>query len=80
MKLQLQLDEQHSEKIQYLQRHLNINFDLLIQQGIDLLYEKQCQSSPVFKILQETGFIGCIAGESLLSENYKAVIDLEYKL
>ena len=31
MKLQLQLDEQHSEKIRYLQRDLNINFDLYDQ-------------------------------------------------
>ena len=80
MKLQLQLDEPHSEKIRCLQRDLNINLELLVQQGIDLLYEKQYQSSRVFQILQETGFIGSLEAESGLSENYKEIIDLEYKL
>ena len=79
MLLNIQLDEQHSKKLHYLQNHLDVKLEILIQQGIDLLIEKQ-KKPTALNILQETGFIGCMTGDGLLSENYKDEINLDYKL
>ena len=80
MELHIQLDDEHSGKITHLHQKFNIQFDTLVQQGIDLLYERQNKPSATFEIMQETGFIGCLAGHGALSENYKEEISLDEKL
>lgn len=80
MQITAELDDQHLEKLQALEKTLRKNTSELISLAIDEIYQRQASSletegQKAYQIMQQAGFIGSMAGDGNLSENYKDVLD-----
>ncbi len=73
MHISTNLDDNYSQKLDYLTKATHKDVSEVIEQAIDRYYEymKQTQAN-ASEILQQSGFIGCIEAEPTLSESYKA--------
>jgi hypothetical protein len=74
MQITAELDNQHLEKLQALEKSLKKNTSELIAFAIDQIYNKQNGSTEgerVLGILQKTGYLGSMPDVKDLSENYK---------
>lgn len=83
MQITAELDSQHLERLQSLERTLNKNTSELIAFAIDEIYkEKQLptEGEKVLAILQKTGFLGSMPDITDLSENYKNHLDWSEKV
>ena len=80
MQITAELDNQHLEKLHQLEKTLRKNTSELISLAIDEIYLRQVDSpmskgQKAYQIMQQTGFIGSMAGDGNLSENYKEILD-----
>lgn len=75
MEIATQLDDNHAEKLTYIQQHTNQALSEILNQAIDLYYEQlnPTTTSPL-EVLQEDGLVGCFEGDPDLSKNYKAKV------
>ena len=74
-----QIDPETTDKLTYIQQQTNQTLADVLRDAIDSYYQKlkQEQKKTPFKILEESGFIGCCSIESDLSTNYKQVLAIE---
>ncbi|MCK9606727.1 MAG: hypothetical protein M0R33_09815 [Methylomonas sp.] len=80
MQITAELDNQHLEKLHELEKTLRKNTSELISLAIDEIYQRQVnpelsEGQKAYQIMQQTGFIGSMAGDGNLSENYKNLLD-----
>lgn len=82
MQIKTELDDQHYEKLQQLQKIMGKNLTALLELAIDDLYARPKVSigHDALMILRENHFIGCLPGEGNLSQNYKQELDWNHKL
>ncbi|MDM8564847.1 hypothetical protein QUF74_04260 [Candidatus Halobeggiatoa sp. HSG11] len=82
MQINTELDTQHYEKLQQLQRIMGKNLRTLLELAIDDLYARHNVSvgHDALTILQKNNFIGCLHGDGKLSQNYKQELDWSGKL
>lgn len=75
MEIATQLDNDHAEKLAYIQAQTHQNVTEILKQAIDLYYQhlQPTQKSPL-EVLQEAGLVGCFEGSPDLSSNYKSII------
>jgi hypothetical protein len=75
MEITTQLDNDHAEKLAYIQEHTHQNIAEILIQAIDLYYQQlqPIQKSPL-EVLQEAGLVGCFEGSPDLSSHYKSTI------
>jgi predicted transcriptional regulator len=72
MRINAHLDDQYTEKLEYLKKARRQSTTEVIKQAIDVLYEKtHTQQGDKVKALLESDFIGCAEGPEDLSSNYK---------
>ena len=72
MKINAQLDNDHSGKLAWLSQATGMGMTEVIKEAIDLYYKQQHQAkSGAKEILENSGFIGCGEAGANLSENYK---------
>jgi hypothetical protein len=74
MQITAELDNQHLEKLQELEKKLKINTSEFIAFAIDEFYSKSPLSTEgerVLAILKNTGYLGGMPDVADLSENYK---------
>lgn len=72
MRINTQLDDDHTEKLEYLRKQHNLSTTEVVKQTIDLLYlHYKPKPSRKIKALLESDFIGCGEGPEDLSTNYK---------
>lgn len=78
MQITAELDNQHLEKLQELEKVLKINTSEFIAYAIDEFYSKNrlpTEGERVLAILKNTGYLGGMPDVSDLSENYKDYLD-----
>ena len=83
MQITAELDNQHLEKLQTLEKTLKKNTSELIAFAIDEIYSIKntpTEGERVLDILQKTGFLGSMRDNSDLSENYKTHLDWSEKI
>jgi len=85
MQVTTEIDLQHLEKLQELEKSLRKNTAELISLAIDEIYNKQKKTElndghKAYKIMEQSGFIGSIEGDGNLSENYKDQLDWNHKV
>jgi len=82
MQINMELSDQHYEKLQQLQRAIGKDFRTLLELAIDDLYarHKIAVGRDALTILRKNGFIGCLHGNGRLSEDYKQELDWKHKL
>ncbi len=75
MQITAELDNQHLEKLQELEKKLKINTSEFIAFAIDEFYSKSplpTEGERILAILDSAGLLGCMEnGDENLSENYK---------
>jgi hypothetical protein len=80
MQIHTELDNDHADKLAYIQQQTQQDVDALISTAIDYYYQKlQGMTRSPLEVLTETGFIGCGSAEPDLSVNYKAVLQAEFQ-
>jgi len=84
MQITAELDNQHLEKLHALEKALRKNTSELISLAIDEIYQRQMpvalnEGQKAYQIMQQTGFIGSMAGDGYLSENYKDALDWQIR-
>lgn len=83
MQITAELDSQHLEKLQTLEKTLKKNTSELIAFAIDEIYKTKklpTEGEKVLAILQKTGFLGSMPDVADLSENYKNHLDWTDKI
>ena len=78
MQITAELDNQHIEKLQALEKSLKKNTSELISFAIDEIYNKKTsptEGEKILGILQKTGYLGSMPDVADLSENYKDYLD-----
>lgn len=82
MQLNLELGNRHYEKLQQLQHTVGKDARTVLELAIDELYARHqvAVGADAFEILRRNGLIGCLHGDSSLSENYKKELDWSNKL
>lgn len=80
MQITAELDSQHLEKLHELEKTLRKSTSELLSLAIDEIYQRQARPLPsegqkAYQIVQQTGFIGSLAGDGDLSESYKDHLD-----
>lgn len=80
MQITAELDNQHLEKLNELEKALRKNTSELIALVIDEIYQRQAcppvsEGQKAYQIMLQTGFIGSMAGDGKLSENYRDYLD-----
>lgn len=72
MQITVELDTQHAEKLQELEKALMKDTSELISFAINEIYKRQVtDGQKACQIMVQTGFIGSMEGDGNLSENYK---------
>lgn len=85
MQITAEIDTQHVDKLQQLEKLLSKNTSELITLAIDEIYSQQKSTElnkgqKAYQIMQQSGFIGSIEGDGNLSENYKEELDWSHKV
>lgn len=83
MQITAELDIQHLEKLQVLEKALKKNTSELIALAIDEVYNKKkppTEGERVLAILKKTGYLGSMPDVMDLSENYKDYLDWSDKV
>lgn len=74
-RIDAELDDEHLNKLVYIQQTTNQETIAVIQSAIDLYYQQLKSGQPTpFDLLQQTGFIGCGKADPNLSINYKSLL------
>lgn len=72
MHIEMNLDQPHALKLDYLTKQTHAEISDVLQQAIDLYYKEiKRRQNKAAAILRETGFIGSLDAEADYSENYK---------
>jgi hypothetical protein len=83
MQITAELDSQHLEKLQTLEKQLQQNTSEFIAWAIDKIYQEKnspTEGQSAYQLMQQSGFIGCVELNENLSENYKEHLDWSHKL
>ena len=83
MQITAELDNQHIEKLQTLEKTLKKNTSELISFAIDEVFTKNLAATEgqnAYQLMQQSGFIGCVELDENLSENYKDKLDWSHKI
>jgi hypothetical protein len=83
MQITAELDNQHLEKLQTLEKSLKKTTSELIALAIDEIFSKnspKTEGRTAYQLMQQSGFIGCVELDENLSENYKDCLDWSHKL
>lgn len=83
MQITAELDSQHLEKLQALEKQLQQNTSEFIAWAIDKIYQEKnspTEGQTAYQLMQQSGFIGCVELNENLSENYKELLDWSHKL
>ena len=83
MQITAELDSQHLEKLQALEKQLQQNTSEFIAWAIDKIYQEKnslTEGQTAYQLMQQSGFIGCVELNENLSENYKEHLDWSHKL
>lgn len=83
MQITAELDNQHLEKLQALEKSLKKNTSELIAFAIDEVFTKassKTEGQNAYQLMQQSGFIGCMEDGENLSENYKNYLDWSHKI
>jgi hypothetical protein len=83
MQITAELDSQHLEKLQTLEKSLKKTTSELISFAIDEIFTKnttKTEGQTAYQLMQQSGFIGCVELNENLSENYKNTLDWNHKL
>ena len=83
MQITAELDSQHLEKLQILEKTFKKNTSELIAFAIDEIYNTKklpTEGEKVLAILQKTGFLGSMPDDADLSENFKIYLDWSDKV
>jgi len=83
MQITAELDTQHLEKLQTLEKTLKKNTSELIALAIDEVFSKnttKTEGQNAYELMQQSGFIGCVESDENLSENYKDHLDWSHKI
>jgi hypothetical protein len=83
MQITAELDSQHLEKLQTLEKSLKKTTSELISFAIDEIFTKnttKTEGQTAYQLMQQSGFIGCVELNENLSENYKDILDWNHKL
>jgi len=83
MQITAELDNQHIEKLQALEKTLKKNTSELISFAIDEVFTKnvaKTEGQNAYQLMQQSGFIGCVELDENLSEDYKDKLDWSHKL
>jgi len=79
MEITIHLNDEQREKLSYIQQNSDLNVETLLNDAIDQQYGAlNSSTSNSLEILRKSGFIGCSAGESDLSSNYKTILAQEW--
>ena len=83
MQITAELDNQHMEKLQTLEKTLKKTKSELIAFAIDEIFAKtpiKTEGQTAYELMQQSGFIGCAENDENLSENYKDYLDWNHKI
>ncbi|PZN74413.1 MAG: hypothetical protein DM484_21455 [Candidatus Methylumidiphilus alinenensis] len=83
MQITAELDNQHIEKLQALEKTLKKNTSELISFAIDEIFTTNVAKTEgynAYQLMLQSGFIGCVEMDENLSENYKDTLDWSHKL
>lgn len=83
MQITAELDNQHLEKLQALEKSLKKNTSELIAFAIDEVFTKtsaKTEGQNAYQLMQQSGFIGSMEDGENLSENYKDYLDWSHKI
>ncbi|NJM89009.1 MAG: CopG family transcriptional regulator [Hydrococcus sp. RU_2_2] len=80
MRINARLDEEHANKLAYIQQQTNRSITETIKTAIDLYYQEiQKEQKNPSQLMIQTGFIGCGNADSNLSKSYKSFLEEELK-
>lgn len=82
MQITAELDTQHLDKLQMLEKILKKTTSELIAFAIDEVFIKNAENSEgqnAYQLMQQSGFIGSLEDDGNLSENYKDYLDWSHK-
>ena len=82
MQITAELDTQHLDKLQMLEKSLKKTTSELIAFAIDEVFIKNAEKSEgqnAYQLMQQSGFIGSLEDDGNLSENYKDYLDWSHK-
>ncbi|PPD29465.1 MAG: hypothetical protein CTY19_17375 [Methylomonas sp.] len=82
MQITAELDTQHLDKLQMLEKSLKKTTSELIAFAIDEVFIKNAENSEgqnAYQLMQQSGFIGSLEDDGNLSENYKDYLDWSHK-
>ncbi len=83
MQITAELDSQHLEKLQALEKTLKKTKSELIAFAIDEIFAKtpiKTEGQAAYELMQQSGFIGSMEDNGDLSENYKDYLDWSHKV
>ena len=83
MQITAELDSQHLEKLQTLEKTLKKTKSELIAFAIDEIFAKtpiKTEGQTAYELMQQSGFIGSMEDNEDLSENYKDYLDWSHKV
>ncbi len=83
MQITAELDKQHLDKLQYLERSLKKSTSELIAFAIDEMYPQKppvTEGEKLLGILKKTGYLGSLSDDENLSETYKEYLDWSDKV
>ncbi len=83
MKITAELDTQHLEKLQMLEKILKKSTSELIALAIDEVFSKntaKTEGQNAYELMQQSGFIASVEMDENLSENYKEHLDWSHKI
>lgn len=83
MQITAELDSQHIEKLQALEKQLQQNTSEFIAWAIDKIYQEKnspTEGEKILAMLQKTGFLGSMPDVPDLSENYKDYLEWSDKV
>lgn len=82
MQITAELDQQHFERLQELEKQSGKDVSAIIKEAIDemILRKKTVPAYQALEILGRNGFIGCMEGDGELSVRYKDKLDWSDKL
>lgn len=75
MHIATQFDDEHAEKLAFIQQQTQQEIAEILNRAIDLYYQQlQVPEKSPLEIFEEVGLVGCIDAEPDLSSNYKPVV------
>ncbi len=77
MRINARLDQDHSQKLEYLKRVTGANISVVIKEAIDAYYHMvTSKKRSTLDLLVQSNFIGSGESDENLSENYKELLSL----